>query len=545
MPPIETIDPFLLQQAIGMADPDELRELQNLVAKMSLPLFTPQPGPQTAAYYSEADILFYGGAAGGGKTFLLCGLALTAHSRSLIMRRVGTELDDIVDKCINMVGHKEGLNRNYPITWRFTDGRFIEFGACAEIGSEIKHQGHEHSLKGFDEITHFTEAQFRYLCGWLRTTKQGEKCRVVCCGNPPTDADGMWVIDYWGPWLNENHPNPAKDGELRYFAMLDGKDYERPHGTPFYYNCPHAKCPYNKICHKRTCPEGGEFIVPTSRTFIRSCIEDNVFLMQSGYKKTLQSLPEPLRSQMLKGDFSAGKEADPWQVLPEKWVRAAQDRWQADGYRGKKMDSLGIDVSMGGKDRTCLCPRYDNWYGIPFEYPGVSITDGNKVAELAFHHLKDSAPIHIDVLNVGQSAYDHIKNNGLYVIPINGAASGNGSDRSGILKFANKRAEIYWKFRESLDPAYGSEVCLPPGNQIRAELCAAKWGLSKKFDGKGIIIEPKDDIKKRLGVSPDLGESILYASVNTPRRQQSPPDDELMRILRGRGNSGGPSPQCA
>ena len=36
-----------------------------------LPLWRPQPGPQTLAYESPADILFYGGAAGGGKTDLV------------------------------------------------------------------------------------------------------------------------------------------------------------------------------------------------------------------------------------------------------------------------------------------------------------------------------------------------------------------------------------------------------------------------------------------------------------------------------------------
>jgi hypothetical protein len=488
-------------------------------------------------------IFVTGNSAGGGKTDLLCGLSITSHFRSLIMRRVGTELEDIVDRMIAIVGNKEGLNRSYPVTWRRPDGRFIEFGACNAIGDEAKHQGHAHSLKGFDEITHFAESQFRYLCGWLRSTRKGERCRVVACGNPPTDAQGQWVLEYWGPWLNEDHPNPAREGELRYFAMLDGKDYERPHGRPFYYKCPHdLKCPFNKPCHNRKCPEGGEYIVPTSRTFIRSSVEDNPFLMETGYKQALQALPEPLRSQMLKGDFTAGKGDDPWQVLPTLWVKAAQDRWRPDGNRGKRMDSMGVDVSRGGKDRTCLCPRYGSWYGVPIVYPGSFVTDGNAAAGLVFLNLKDAAPVHIDIVNCGTSAYDHLNNNDIYVIAINGTASGGGTDRSGILRFYNKRAEIYWKFREALDPAYGSEVALPPGNEVRAELCAAKWGLTTKFDGKGILVEAKEDIIKRIGRSPDLGESILYASVNTPRRQQPPPDDEIQRLLNMRG--GGPSSMC-
>ena len=41
----------------------------------------------------------------------------------------------------------------------------------------------------------------------------------------------------------------------------------------------------------------------------------------------LQSLPEPLRSQMLYGDFKAGMEDDADQVIPTAWIDAAMDRW--------------------------------------------------------------------------------------------------------------------------------------------------------------------------------------------------------------------------
>jgi len=47
----------------------------------------PENVPQIKAYVSEADILYFGGAAGGGKSDLLLGLALTAHKKSIIFRR--------------------------------------------------------------------------------------------------------------------------------------------------------------------------------------------------------------------------------------------------------------------------------------------------------------------------------------------------------------------------------------------------------------------------------------------------------------------------
>ena len=49
--------------------------------------WVPNVGPQTDAYFSLADETLYGGEAGGGKTDLLLGLPLTAHERSLVLRR--------------------------------------------------------------------------------------------------------------------------------------------------------------------------------------------------------------------------------------------------------------------------------------------------------------------------------------------------------------------------------------------------------------------------------------------------------------------------
>src|SRR3990172_9198252 len=57
-----------------------------------------KPNPQKLAYDSLADELFYGGAAGGGKTDLLLGLAGTRHQRSSIFRRVYPSMAAMIDR---------------------------------------------------------------------------------------------------------------------------------------------------------------------------------------------------------------------------------------------------------------------------------------------------------------------------------------------------------------------------------------------------------------------------------------------------------------
>lgn len=69
-----------------------------------------------------------------------------------------------------------------------------------------------------------------------------------------------------------------------------------------------------------------EVIKPKSRTFIPASVTDNVYYAEGGYIATLQALPEPLRSKMLFGDFTAGKEESEWQVIPSAHVKLAQER---------------------------------------------------------------------------------------------------------------------------------------------------------------------------------------------------------------------------
>ena len=181
------------------------------------PTWVPLPGPQLAAYESAADITFYGGAAGGGKTDLIIGLSITQHTRSIIFRKNGTELTGIIDRMIKVMGHDTGLNRSEggQGAWKIPHSdKKVEFGACAGPADHVKYQGRDHDLKVFDEVVNFPEFQVRFLCTWKRTTKKGQRCRVVFTGNPPTDSEGEWVIGFFAPWLDPLHPNPAKDGAL-------------------------------------------------------------------------------------------------------------------------------------------------------------------------------------------------------------------------------------------------------------------------------------------------------------------------------------------
>ena len=480
---------------------EESAELDRLIIE-GAPIWTPLEGPQTAAYRSLADIVGYGGSAGGGKTDLEVGLALTEHKRTIIYRKEGTQLQGIYDRVEEITGTRKGFNSQSKV-WRLPDGRILEFGGLANPTDHKKYQGRPHDLKCFDEATEIPEHMVRFLMGWKRSSDPEQRCRVLMAFNPPTNSDGRWVVKFFAPWLDPNHDNPAEPGELRWFTTIDGEDAELMTGDPVEVD--------------------GEMVQPLSRTFIPARVEDNVYYMESGYKATLQALPEPLRSQMLHGDFTAGMEEDPWQVIPETWIRQAMDRWEPLTTR-VPMDSMGVDVARGGKDKTVISRRHGNWFAELIRYPGTETPDGPVTAGLVIKDRRDQAPVHIDVVGWGSSPFDFLTQNGVQAIPVNGAEKAadqwgtRETSREGEMRFFNMRSMVIWRMRESLDPANGELIALHPDEDLCRDLCAAKWTFTKQ----GIKVESKEDIIARLHRSPDDGDAVCYANIDTPREDLEP-----------------------
>ena len=459
------------------------------------PQWMPLPGPQTEAANCEADILLYGGAAGGGKSDLAIGLAMTEHRRTLFVRQEATQLLGVYDRIEEILGSRDGFNGQNKI-WRFMNdkARQMQFGGVPNPGDEGKFQGNARDLLVLDEAANLREAQVRFLMGWVRTTIPGQRCRTLMCSNPPTSAEGMWIIDYFAPWLDPQHPNKADPGELRWYATIAGKDVEVASSTPFDHQ--------------------GETITPMSRTFIPSRISDNPYLTGTGYMSTLQSLPEPLRSQMLYGDFLAGVEDDAWQVIPTDWVTAAMDRWTPEGV-ALAMDAMGVDVSRGGRDESILAPRHGNWFAELTCIPGHEVPDGPTLVGRIVGIRRNGCPVQVDAIGVGTSVVDTLRENDIQCEALTGSEKATSKDRTGTFKFRNKRAQWYWEMREVLDPASGNNICLPPDNQLKSDLCAPIFRIG---EGSVLTVEGKDSIYRRLQRSTDRGDAVVYANIHTPKR---------------------------
>lgn len=475
---------------LAKLSPEEQAQLDDIMT------WAPLPGPQLDAWNCKADELFYGGAAGGGKTDFVCGLALEEHQVSIVYRREATQLTGITDRLTELLGGKDQYHGGEKI-WRF-GGRQLEYGSMPNPGDEQKYQGRPHDLIIYDEVTQFTEFQYRYLQTWNRSVDPKQRCRVVATGNPPTTPEGLWVLKYWAPWLDDEHPlyGEVAPGELVYYIIEDGKDTIVEDGCPVKVTSASGKT---------------RWVLPRSRTFIPASVEDNPFLMRTGYADQLEALPEPLRSQMRDGDFKAGQDDHEWQVIPSAWVDAAQRRWRLrENEPHGVMSAMGVDPARGGKDQMVLVPRHGSWFSKPIETPGAAVPDGPAGAALVVQHLRNGAPVMVDVVGVGTSVVDHLEGLGMDVTAIHGSAASHYTDKTGRLKMANLRSALYWRMRELLAPQNPDPIALPPGSEVKADLCAPHYRVT----ARGVQVEAKEDLMKlsRLGRSPDIGDAIVYAA---------------------------------
>lgn len=486
----------------------ELAEFDHLLLDTDTP-WLPLPGPQVDAYESEADIIGYGGAAGGGKTDLICGASITKHKRVLVIRSEKAQTEGIMQRLTSLLGGTEGYNSQKG-QWRVQTGSepLIEFGGLDNPGDESRWQGRAHDLKCFDEVTEMREHQVRFCMGWNRSEDPGVKPKVLMTFNPPMDSDGEWVIRFFAPWLDDMHPNPAKPGELRWFTTIgDVVDVEVPDGRPFVVVDGEYVYKFNPDDYT---PE--QIVQPKSRTFIPARIVDNPYYMATGYIATLQSMPEPMRSRMLYGNFKIGREADPMQVIPVAWVDAAMKRWRKPD-KMPPMDALGADVAMRGRDKTILARRHDMWFDEPVVHPGVECKDGPTIAGFMLGSARNNAPIQLDLFGVGSRPYGHLMQIGYQVLGINVGDTTEERDLTGHYRFRNLRSLLWWRMREALDPDNNTGIALPPDRYLRADLCAPKF----KPVGPFLAVESRDEIVKRLGRSPDYGSAYVLALVRTPK----------------------------
>jgi len=143
------------------------------------PLVTPRLGAyvpilptekQAAALCIGARELFYGGAAGGGKSDYLLAAALqyvdVSGYTALVLRRTFAQLSKgggLLERSHQWLGPTDAKWNGLERTWTFPSGARIEFGQLQHEHTKFDYQSAQYQFVGFDELTHFSETQYKYV----------------------------------------------------------------------------------------------------------------------------------------------------------------------------------------------------------------------------------------------------------------------------------------------------------------------------------------------------------------------------------------------
>lgn len=312
---------------------------------------------------SSADIVIFGGSAGGGKSFALLLEPVRHHANDrfggVIFRRTSPQLTgagslwEEAQQLYRPLGAR--MLETPTLRAVFPSGATLQFLHLQHVSDVFDHQGKQYAFVGLDELTHFEESQFWYLVSRMRTTS-GVRSYMRCTCNPDPDSFVKKLILWWLDDEGE-YARPERSGVVRWF-IRDGDSMRwgasREELLP-------------------VCQPGQE---PMSVTFILSSLDDNPALTSKdpGYRGRLFSLPLVERERLLKGNWKIRAEGGKYvshedfavrwtpETLPrELQVYGASDFAVSEPRPGKEPDfTEHAWAGIGPDDKIYIL---DWWYG--------------------------------------------------------------------------------------------------------------------------------------------------------------------------------------
>jgi hypothetical protein len=217
----------------------------------------------------------------------------------------------------------------------------------------------------------------------------------------------------------------------------------------------------------------------------------------------------PFFPAVLEADMRRDRQADPakyahvWlgeyqnladtQLISWDLVKQAQSR---QFRRGAKPILFGLDVARFGDDRSVLAIREGD---VLVDLMKWEKLDTQQLAAFVMEVANSRKPdaIFVDGVGVGGGVVDRLRMLSLRVIEVNGGAKAGQEQRYG-----NKRAEMWGRMKEWL----GTRGVMAEWD---LEIAAELTGPHYHFDASNrILLEKKEDMKKRGLRSPDLADAL-------------------------------------
>lgn len=203
------------------------------------------------------------------------------------------------------------------------------------------------------------------------------------------------------------------------------------------------------------------------------------------------------------GQFPAGSDDV---LIPLDLIDAALARKVDTSAFAQDVSRAGLDVARFGSDASALVVRQGGWL------PHLSRWHKAGVTDTAGRCLRGNSEglfteLNIDTIGVGSGVADICREASLKddrtLLVRDVVVSADASDKA---KFARKRDELWWLLREWLQR---EDSVLPAGHELIDDLVAQMSGVTFKYLSSGKIqVMSKDEMKKNLGISPDIADAL-------------------------------------
>lgn len=341
----------------------------------NLEIIRPQAGPQEQFLSSSADIVIFGGAAGGGKSFgvLIEPLRHVTNNKkfhAVVFRRNATQVRNpggLWDASAAIYPQTGGIPLQQPMDWRWVNGGRVKFAHLESELSVLDWQGSEIPLIIFDELTHFTISQFFYMLSRNRSMS-GVKGYMRATTNPDAES---WVADLIAWWINQEtgYAIEERSGVIRYFIRVDNnliwgdtteelfEKYKNPTLPDYHHDQPQ----------------------PKSLTFILSKLTDNKILMERDptYMANLKAMTRVERERLLNGN---------WKIRP------------AAGLYFQRSEVSIVDNAND-------VVSYARYWDLAATEPGEGNPDPDYTVGVLMGRYKNGRFIILDVIRVRQRAF--------------------------------------------------------------------------------------------------------------------------------------------
>lgn len=284
---------------------------------------------------SPADIVIYGGSAGGGKSWALLIEPLRhAHNGkfgAVIFRRTYKQVTNeggLWDESLNIYPLLGATMRDGELDYKFPSGASVKFAHLQHEKNALDWQGAQVPLIGWDELTHFSEYQFWYMLSRNRSTC-GVRPYMRATTNPDADSWVARLIEWWiDP--DTGYAIDERSGVVRWFVRI---------GSELHWS--------DSPDELRT--RFGDEVEPKSLTFIAASLDDNPALTQKdpGYRANLLAQPPVEQERLLRGNWKIRPEAG--KVFDRGWFSVV-DAAPATGSVVRFWDDAATEKKTAGDD---------------------------------------------------------------------------------------------------------------------------------------------------------------------------------------------------